>query len=227
MGCDGWSCRVHAILNASSDGASPKGRRVRPCLEGISIERRTLRPSGHRLHRGLGDRGDTLGGARLEELLHTRQTVGDVVTGHTTVQHALEAQPDGSYLTPEGDILTDEIAKSGYLRTVQDWIIRPQMRQVANVAGVDAIGGFVKQYEVAPDTVRLAAAGLSMTDLVDALERGNVSSGAGVVERSGEGLVVRADARVSRGSEIANIVITQRGGAPVRVVELCGHACVS
>lgn len=129
-------------------------------------------------------------------------------------------QSDGSYLTPEGQRLTTPEERLTYLRTVQDWIIRPQMRQVANVAGIDAIGGFVKQYEVAPDPVRLAAAGLSMTDLVEALERGNVSSGAGVVERSGEGLVVRADARVSRGSEITDMVVAQRGGAPVRVIDV-------
>jgi heavy metal efflux system protein len=129
-------------------------------------------------------------------------------------------QTDGSYLTPEGQRLNTPEERLTYLRTVQDWIIRPQMRQVANVAGIDAIGGFVKQYEVAPDPVRLAAAGLSMSDLVVALERGNLSSGAGVIERSGEGLVVRADARVSRGTEIADIVIAQRGGAPVRVVDV-------
>lgn len=51
-------------------------------------------------------------------------------------------QSDGSYLTPEGDRLSDEVAKAGYLRTVQDWIIRPQLRSVPGVAGVDSIGGY-------------------------------------------------------------------------------------
>src|SRR3546814_6802622 len=49
-------------------------------------------------------------------------------------------QPDGSYLTPEGELLTDEVAKAGYLRTVQDWIIGPQLKAVRGVAGVDSIG---------------------------------------------------------------------------------------
>ncbi|MCH3755824.1 hypothetical protein LZC13_09380, partial [Campylobacter coli] len=55
-------------------------------------------------------------------------------------------QSDGSYLTPEGERLTTELAKAAYLRTVQDWIIRPQMRAVRGVAGVDSNGGYVKQY---------------------------------------------------------------------------------
>ncbi|WP_199555776.1 efflux RND transporter permease subunit [Sandaracinobacteroides hominis] len=123
----------------------------------------------------------------------------------------------GGYLTPEGQLLRTPEEQATYLRTVQDWIIRPQMRTVPGVAGVDAIGGYVKQYLVAPDTARLAAAGLSLSDLVAALERANLSSGAGVVEQGGEGLVVRADARVSRGADIADLVVANRDGTPVRV----------
>ena len=57
---------------------------------------------------------------------------------------------DGSYLTPEGQRLRGDFERAAYLRTVQDWIIRPQLRNVPGVAGVDAIGGYVKQYHVQP-----------------------------------------------------------------------------
>ena len=60
-------------------------------------------------------------------------------------------QPDGSYLTPEGDMLTDEIAKAGYLRTVQDWIVSPQLKSVGGVAGVDSIGGQDLRRRARPD----------------------------------------------------------------------------
>ena len=80
-------------------------------------------------------------------------------------------QSDGSYLTPEGERLTTELAKAAYLRTVQDWIIRPQMRNVLGVAGVDSNGGYVKQYLVEPKLNALATYGLSITELADALER--------------------------------------------------------
>jgi cobalt-zinc-cadmium resistance protein CzcA len=55
-------------------------------------------------------------------------------------------QSDGSYLTPEGERLTDDFQRTVYLRTAQDWIVRPQMKTVLGVAGADAIGGFVKQF---------------------------------------------------------------------------------
>ena len=126
-------------------------------------------------------------------------------------------QRDGTYLTPEEEVLRTEAERETYLRTVQDWIVRPQVRQVAQVAGVDAIGGYVKQYHVAPDLVRLAALGLGLDDLVEGLERSNLSSGAGVVERAGEGLVVRADARIARGLDVASTVIANRAGTPIRV----------
>src|SRR2546421_111632 len=96
-------------------------------------------------------------------------------------------QNDGSYLTPEGERLTDEFQRTVYLRTVQDWIIRPQMRTVPGVAGADAIGGYVKQYHVQPDPVRLVAYGLSFADVVKAIEANNASRGANYIERNGEG----------------------------------------
>jgi cobalt-zinc-cadmium resistance protein CzcA len=72
-------------------------------------------------------------------------------------------QTDGSYLTPEGERLSDDFQRTVYLRTVQDWIIRPQMKTVPGVAGADAIGGFVKQFQVQPDRARLVAYGLSFS----------------------------------------------------------------
>jgi heavy metal efflux system protein len=86
-------------------------------------------------------------------------------------------QNDGSYLTPEGERLTDDFQRTVYLRTVQDWIIRPQMRTVLGVAGADAIGGYVKQYHVQPDPERLVAYGLSFRQVVGAIEANNVQPG--------------------------------------------------
>jgi len=77
-------------------------------------------------------------------------------------------QKDGSYQTPDGEPLTDEFQRTVYLRTVQDWVIRPQMRTVPGIAGADAIGGYVKQYHVQPDPARLIAYGLSFSQLVAA-----------------------------------------------------------
>ncbi len=129
-------------------------------------------------------------------------------------------QYDGSYLTPEGERLTDEFQRTVYLRTVQDWIIRPQMRTVPGVAGADAIGGYVKQYHVQPDPVRLVAYGLSFRQVVSAIEANNVSRGANYIERNGEGYVVRVSGRVENLGEIEDIVIATRGAVPVRIKDV-------
>jgi len=126
-------------------------------------------------------------------------------------------QSDGSYLTPEGERLTTELAKAAYLRTVQDWIIRPQMRAVKGVAGVDSNGGYVKQDLVEPNLNALAAYGLSITDLADALERANLSAGSNYVRRAGESFLVRADARLKSIADIEDAVVATRAGVPVRV----------
>ncbi len=126
-------------------------------------------------------------------------------------------QSDGSYLTPEGQRLGSEIERAAYLRTVQDWIIRPQLKGVPGVAGVDSIGGYVKQYHVQPDPAKLMALGLSFHDLVRAIEANNVSRGASYIERNGEGFAVRAGGRVESIAEILAIVVQTRGSVPVRV----------
>lgn len=124
-------------------------------------------------------------------------------------------QADGSYLTPEGERLANDAQRATYLRTVQDWIIRPQLRTVPGLAGVDAIGGHTKQYVVQPDPSRLMALGLTFKDLGEALERNNASMGAGYVERGGEGLVVRSPGRLSSAAEIAQVVVATREGVPI------------
>ena len=78
-------------------------------------------------------------------------------------------QTDGSYITPEGERLISEADKATYLRTTQDWIVTPLLKNVPGVAGIDAIGGYSKQYLVVPDVQRLAALDLSLTDLAEAL----------------------------------------------------------
>lgn len=126
-------------------------------------------------------------------------------------------QTDGSYLTPEGERLTDEISKAAYLRTLQDWVIGPQMRNVGGIAGVDSIGGYRRQFVVTPSSARLASYGIGFDDLSKALENVNLSVGANFVQRGGEAFLVRADARIRTIDEIENTIIARREGIPVRV----------
>lgn len=129
-------------------------------------------------------------------------------------------QSDGSYLTPEGERLTDDFQRTVYLRTVQDWIIRPQMRSVPGVAGADAIGGYVKQFHVQPDPARLTAYRISFNDIVRALEANNSSVAANAIERNGESFVVRASGRVETLAEIEEIAVATRDGVPIRIKDI-------
>ena len=114
-------------------------------------------------------------------------------------------KPDGSPYTP-----TD-------LREIQDWIIKPQLRNVPGVTEINTIGGNAKEFQVAPDTGKLMAHGLSMAELVHALERNNASVGAGYIERSGEQYLIRAPGQVSNLEDIRRIVVATLQGVPLRI----------
>ena len=129
-------------------------------------------------------------------------------------------QSDGSFLTEQGERLRDNVAKQAYLRTVQDWIVRPQLRTTPGVADVDSLGGYVKQYVVEVDPAKMAAYGISFTELGAALEDANVSVGANYIRRSGESYLVRADGRVRTQDELTRTVVTSRNGVPVTVGQI-------
>jgi len=103
------------------------------------------------------------------------------------------------------------------LREIQDWIVAPQLRGVAGVTEVNTIGGYLKEYQVAPDMAQLAARGLSLATLVNAIDRNNANAGAGYIERGGEQFVVRTPGQVKSLDEIRNIVLDVVDGAPIRV----------
>src|SRR5438445_2692430 len=126
-------------------------------------------------------------------------------------------QPDGSYLTPEGDLLKTPLERDAYLRTVQDWIIRPQIKGVRDVADTDVQGGYLKQYHIQPDPMKLVSYGLTFHDVTQALERNNASAGAGFIEHKGEAHLVRVSGRIDRFEQIGSIVLAQRNGTPVYI----------
>lgn len=153
-------------------------------------------------------------------------SMGPVVTGLGevfiyTVEFSPEMSKDGSvYTTPEGDKLVTALDKATYLRTVQDWIIAPQLRSVKGVAGIDVLGGYVKEYAVHPDPAKLAAYGVGLVQLVEALEHANRIAGAGYVSRAGEAYIVRADARLRNLDELSQTPVLMRGGQVVRVLDV-------
>ncbi|MCK9620781.1 MAG: CusA/CzcA family heavy metal efflux RND transporter [Methylobacter sp.] len=114
-------------------------------------------------------------------------------------------KPDGSPYTA-----TD-------LREIQDWIIKPQLRNVPGVTEINSIGGFAKQYQVAPIPEKLASYGLTLQDIVTALDRNNNNVGAGYIEKRGEQYLIRAPGQVHSIDDIRNVILGSVQGVPIRI----------
>ncbi|MEQ1607627.1 MAG: CusA/CzcA family heavy metal efflux RND transporter [Hyphomonadaceae bacterium] len=140
--------------------------------------------------------------------------MGPIATGLGEIfMYTVEAEkgatkPDGSAYTPED------------LRTLQDWVIRPQLLGTKGVTEVNTIGGFERQYHVTPWPDRLAAAGLSIDDVIEAVEKNNSNQGAGYVERYGEQLLLRSQGQAGGVDHLESIVVANRNGVPLRVADV-------
>jgi cobalt-zinc-cadmium resistance protein CzcA len=110
------------------------------------------------------------------------------------------------------------------LRTLQDWIIRPQLRQVPGVTEVNTIGGYEREYHVTPDPARLLAFGLSFDDVVVALEKNNANVGAGYIERNGEQYLIRSPGQVDDVPALEQIIVAHRGGVPITIRDVADVA---
>ncbi|BEP43441.1 CusA/CzcA family heavy metal efflux RND transporter [Variovorax sp. V15] len=106
------------------------------------------------------------------------------------------------------------------LREIQDWIIKPQLRNVPGVTEINSIGGFAKEFQIAPDPAKLLAHGLTMGDIVLALERNNANVGAGYIEKRGEQYLIRAPGQVKSAEDIGNVILGNANGIPLRVQDV-------
>jgi heavy metal efflux system protein len=126
-----------------------------------------------------------------------------------TLQASPEArQPDGSRYT-----LTD-------LKTLQDWVVRPQIKTVPGVTEVNTIGGHEKTYEVNPFPEKMRAYQVSFADVVTALEKNNQNVGAGYIEESGNQALLRVPGRLNTLEDIKSVLITTRKGVPIQIKDV-------
>ena len=137
--------------------------------------------------------------------------LGPIATGLGEIfMYAVEPKPgarkpDGTEYTPSD------------LRTLSDWVVRPQMRTIPGVAEVNTIGGYARQYHITPNPQQLAALKLSLSDIVTALEANNANKGAGYVERGGEQILIRVPGQVKGEADLSQIIVATRGGVPIRI----------
>jgi cobalt-zinc-cadmium resistance protein CzcA len=123
--------------------------------------------------------------------------------------------------TPVGEIMRYRVRGDGMgtteLRTLEDWVIERQLRQVPGVADVVAMGGFIKQYEVQPDLDKLRALHLTFQNLLDALGRGNANAGGSYVAQGAQQYAIRGIGLLQSPDDIGRIVVAAHGGTPVLV----------
>lgn len=143
-----------------------------------------------------------------------KPVMGPISTGlgeifsYTVTADSDARQPDGSPY--------DAMA----LRTVQDWIIRPQLAQVAGVAEINTSGGFEEQIHIRPDPALLLQHQITVPQLVSAIRRNNSNRGAGYIEVHGEQRLVRAVGQLTSIEDIRNTVVARDGNAVVRIRDL-------
>ena len=136
---------------------------------------------------------------------------GPIATGLGEIfMYKLQAKPDAR--NPQGQPWTPTD-----LRTLQEWVVRPQLRLVPGVTEVNTIGGFTRQIHVTPDPGQLVAYGFTLHNVMAALSRNNQNVGAGYIERNGQQFLVRVPGQVASLEALEDIVLDRRDGVPVRI----------
>jgi len=149
--------------------------------------------------------------ARSQLPVGLEPSMGPIATGMGEIfMYTVKAAPDARKSDGSRYTATD-------LRTLQDWVIRPQLRNVPGVTEVNTIGGFERQIHITPDPAALVALDFTLEDIVTALAANNQNVGAGYIERNGQQLLVRVPGQVNDLDAIRNIVLDRREGVPIRV----------
>ncbi|MFA6220762.1 MAG: CusA/CzcA family heavy metal efflux RND transporter [Desulfomonilaceae bacterium] len=140
--------------------------------------------------------------------------MGPISTGLGEIfMWTVEANPSATKADGSSYTLTD-------LRTIQDWIIRPQLRNTHGVTEINTIGGFEKQFHVTPDPYKLISNGLTFSDVTRALRSNNENIGAGYIESEAGQWLVRVPGQVSGLEDIGNIIVKNVRGVPILIKDV-------
>jgi cobalt-zinc-cadmium resistance protein CzcA len=125
-------------------------------------------------------------------------------------------------------VLQSSDRSAAELHVLQDWVLDKAYRAVPGVADVASLGGETMQYQVLVDPTKLAGAGLSISDVSDALTSNNSNGGGGFISEGGQFFYVRGLGRVVTLEDIGNVVVTVKNGVPVLIKDIgsveIGHA---
>ncbi|HAV25496.1 MAG TPA: CusA/CzcA family heavy metal efflux RND transporter, partial [Bacteroidetes bacterium] len=106
------------------------------------------------------------------------------------------------------------------LRSIQDWIVKRQLLGIEGVAEVNSMGGFLKQYEVAVNPNLLKSVGISISDVLEALEKSNENTGGAYIEKNSNAYYIRSEGLAKSLDDIGKIVVSDRGNIPVLISDI-------
>ncbi|CAH9051923.1 Cobalt-zinc-cadmium resistance protein CzcA [Pseudoalteromonas haloplanktis] len=158
--------------------------------------------------------GERIQSIRADLPNNIEPNLGPIASGLGEIfTYSVHAKPDA--LKSDGTAYNAED-----LRTLQDWVVRPQLLKVKGVTEINSQGGFERQYQVAPMPEKLIAYKLTIKDVISALELNNSNRGAGYIERFDGQYLVRSPGQLKTLADIANTVIAKRDDAPVRIKDV-------
>ncbi len=136
--------------------------------------------------------------------------LGPVSTALSEVyQYTIEHPADG-----ERELTKDELMER---RIIQDWVARPLLRSIPGVAEINSTGGYVKQYQVLVDPVKMRYYDLTIDQVRQALARNNANASGGILTQGPEILLVRGLGLVQNLDDLRNVVLKEVGTTPVYV----------
>ncbi|HAF95496.1 MAG: cytochrome-c peroxidase [Elusimicrobia bacterium GWF2_52_66] len=161
-----------------------------------------------------------------ERLTEAREKLGDGI--EITMGPPATAMGEIYQYTLETGRDTETAVELAELRTLEDWVVSPILKSVAGVGDINSFGGYIKEYQVVALPGRMTQYGVSLKELYDAIGRNNSNVGGGLLETSGEQLLIRGLGLIKNATELGEIVVADRGGTPVLVKDLArvqeGHA---
>ncbi len=154
----------------------------------------------------------------MERLVETRSKLPENVTpilGPVSTalgevyQYTLERPDDGDRALTKQELVQRRIA--------QDWVVRPLLRSIPGVAEINSTGGYVRQYQVLADPIRLRSYGVTLQDVTEALSRNNANSGGGILPRNDEQYLIRGIGLIRNLDDIRSIVLKEVKGTAVYI----------
>lgn len=148
----------------------------------------------------------------------------EVLNRLQTLQLPNNMQPQLSPWSPIGEIFRYQLVGPGYtlneIKATQDWLVRRELKQVPGIIDITTFGGTTRQYQVEADPSRLLSYGVTLPQVVNAIQSSNANAGGNYIALGNQNVNVRALGQVHSVEDISHIVVAEKNGAPITVGDI-------